>query len=721
MKSVTCPYCQTELVGDFRPGDVIECNSCKGHFQPPPDFLKDYAGSRIVCPYCKSSLVDDVWSGKFVQCPVCKGRFEKEEKRVIEIPRPSGIKTGVGLFTALTLFGAVFFVGMFAGGRANEHSVLMETAIRSCVGSLPAFVLSVLVAWKAFKGRNWARWVLNIGLPATIVLAFLRAVSQSAVVRYSFNVQASELETLFWIDFGVKTLLGIGALCCLNSRKSRTWLHLSQNNKHSRDFPWWPFVLFIVVLCPALLLLATGASRKTTLSQVWKHKSQSSVSLMIGGGGWSGKGHSDDYSSRARYLVETLAKIKASDGDTNEALYSTSKDFGIEGKSLSSWLDIVQSERFVTDAIQSDEGRLTFDAVEQSILIAAGQRGLLSSNLDDIDKGPVWLPDFGLVKDRKDLEEGRAWNAARREEQIDIVRKIDFLKRFSKGDDPNAGFYGATLDQLRAFVLGNAVRNRGDRKMQEGWDDFVKQVNDRFEREREVWGLGVDSKGKQNPVANIVSSFLDNPEAAKGLIMVQIPDKPYIIGRYEVTQALWKEIMGGDDPSTSKGANLPVENVSWEDCQIFLKKLNAFPEVKQSGLVFRLPTKQEWNYACQAGSSGDFCKLLDGTDVAETMLARVAWFDDNSLGLPHPVGMKEPNAFGLYDMIGNVEEWTQTPVAGSMEGTTKKPIYEGYSIRGGGYFSVLDWCKISHEVYLSANDRDEGLGFRLCADHKDSN
>ena len=106
--------------------------------------------------------------------------------------------------------------------------------------------------------------------------------------------------------------------------------------------------------------------------------------------------------------------------------------------------------------------------------------------------------------------------------------------------------------------------------------------------------------------------------------MVPIPGRDFRMGKYEVTQAQWEAVMG-ENPSEFKGANHPVENVSWDDCQAFLAKLNAHPFARASGLVFRLPTEEEWETACRAGSTNDFCRLADGTEITEATLGRVAW------------------------------------------------------------------------------------------------
>ncbi len=138
-----------------------------------------------------------------------------------------------------------------------------------------------------------------------------------------------------------------------------------------------------------------------------------------------------------------------------------------------------------------------------------------------------------------------------------------------------------------------------------------------------------------------------------GHIMMKIPGKEYYLGKTEVTQAQWEAVMGRN-LSKFKDGNNPVERVSWNDCQEFLKRLNAVPEVNKTGLVFRLPTEEEWEYACLAGATGAYSKLADGTEITEAALGRIAWHVDNSAKKTHPVGQKEPNAFGLYDMCGNV-------------------------------------------------------------------
>ena len=136
--------------------------------------------------------------------------------------------------------------------------------------------------------------------------------------------------------------------------------------------------------------------------------------------------------------------------------------------------------------------------------------------------------------------------------------------------------------------------------------------------------------------------------------VVKIPGKPYAFGVFEVTQAQYRAVTG-ENPSKFKGSNLPVTNVSWYDAREFCRKLTE--RERAAGRIsknqeYRLPTAAEWQHACRAGTTTKFY-----TGDSEEDLARAAWYKGNSGGRPHPVGLKEPNAFGLYDMHGNVGEW----------------------------------------------------------------
>ena len=195
-----------------------------------------------------------------------------------------------------------------------------------------------------------------------------------------------------------------------------------------------------------------------------------------------------------------------------------------------------------------------------------------------------------------------------------------------------------------------------------------------------------------------------DPAVVEGILasMVPIPGKNYRMGKFLVTQAQY-EAVTGENPSYFKGADNPVEKISWYDCQAFLETLNAQPAVQASGLVFRLPEEDEWENACRAGATGDYCKLADGTEITAKTLNKVAWFAGYGY---HPVGQKKPNAFGLYDMHGNVFEWTATADGGNRV------------CRGGGWDTTAEGCESSYRVRYLPSLRFNSLGFRLCADRR---
>ena len=178
-------------------------------------------------------------------------------------------------------------------------------------------------------------------------------------------------------------------------------------------------------------------------------------------------------------------------------------------------------------------------------------------------------------------------------------------------------------------------------------------------------------------------------------------------GKTEVTQAQWESVMGAN-PSHFKGRDLPVESVSWNDCRLFVERLNRLPCSRANGLTFRLPTDAEWRVACLAGGEMDvdFYRLADGTEITAENLDRVAWAGENwNMGSTHPVGQKEPNAWGLHDMFGNVWEWTQTAKEGK------------YASRGSGVFNPAEnyggWRTLNLEWPEHAC---QNHGFRLAAD-----
>ena len=186
--------------------------------------------------------------------------------------------------------------------------------------------------------------------------------------------------------------------------------------------------------------------------------------------------------------------------------------------------------------------------------------------------------------------------------------------------------------------------------------------------------------------------------------------RPFLLGKYPVTQAQWLAVMG-DNPSRVQGADLPVDRVSWFDAQEFIRRLNA----REGRGRYRLPTEAEWEYACRAGTTGVFCC---GDEVSA--LGDHAWYDANSGGQPHPVGEKKPNAWGLHDMHGNVEEWVRDGAAKYRVNAVTDPKGPGKSetrvFRGGNWECGFQFCRSSKRSAMSPEFALDGVGFRLARD-----
>lgn len=186
--------------------------------------------------------------------------------------------------------------------------------------------------------------------------------------------------------------------------------------------------------------------------------------------------------------------------------------------------------------------------------------------------------------------------------------------------------------------------------------------------------------------------------------------RTFLLGKYPVTQAQWLAVMG-NNPSRVQGANLPVDRVSWQDVQEFIRRLNA----QEGHRRYRLPTEAEWEYACRAGATGAFCCGDDASALGE-----YAWYDANSGGKPHPVGEKKPNAWGLHDMHGNVEEWVQDGAAKYRVNAVKDPKGPGKSdtriFRGGSHDCGFPFCRASKRSAMNPEFAIDGVGFRLAMD-----
>ncbi|MDE6402492.1 MAG: formylglycine-generating enzyme family protein, partial [Muribaculaceae bacterium] len=173
----------------------------------------------------------------------------------------------------------------------------------------------------------------------------------------------------------------------------------------------------------------------------------------------------------------------------------------------------------------------------------------------------------------------------------------------------------------------------------------------------------------------------------------------FYIGKTEVTQRLWSAVMG-NNPSKFRGENLPVEMVSWYDCQKFVDRLSRL-----TGRVFRLPTEAEWEYAARGGNKSRGYTYSGSDDVN-----RVAWYNENCSNTTHPVGQKLDNELGIFDMSGNVWEWCSDNYSSSYS----QPRNSSHRIlRGGSWDRSAYTCRVDIRNGYLPGRRSDHYGLRL--------
>jgi uncharacterized protein (TIGR02996 family) len=229
-------------------------------------------------------------------------------------------------------------------------------------------------------------------------------------------------------------------------------------------------------------------------------------------------------------------------------------------------------------------------------------------------------------------------------------------------------------------------------------------------QERVLLGEGLEMKFSFIPPGEFLMGSNDSDPAAPGSPVHKVKlTSGFYLGIQQVTQAQWKAVMG-TNPSYSEGVEHPVTNVSWDGCQEFCQQMTK--RLKRKG-VCRLPTEAEWEYACRAGTTTQFY-----TGDADTVLKMAAWFSDNSTRKHHPVGELAANAWGIYDMHGNVWEWCgdwfehysaeeQIDPTGPVEGVARVN-------RGGSAYSDAINCRSQSRQWYTPAYQERFLGFRVC-------
>jgi len=188
--------------------------------------------------------------------------------------------------------------------------------------------------------------------------------------------------------------------------------------------------------------------------------------------------------------------------------------------------------------------------------------------------------------------------------------------------------------------------------------------------------------------------------------------RPFLIGATDVTQAQWTAVMG-DNPSHFKDDTRPVERVSWDEAKKFGQKLTERELAAGHlplGYIFTLPTSAQWEYACRAGTTGDYAG-----DIAE-----MGWYDLNADSTTHPVAQKKPNPWGLYDMHGNVWQWCADHDGDYPAGAVADPSGPAQGprriLRGGSWCCTPRDCRAGYRNWVLPTFKNVNVGFRVCLD-----
>ena len=376
-------------------------------------------------------------------------------------------------------------------------------------------------------------------------------------------------------------------------------------------------------------------------------------------------------------------------------------------------LDAAEIEKYLTkvEALLKEEDS-PFETVRTQIIgnfeaISTLETTLLFANIDDVTN-KMQQATIAFTAENEKLKKQ---TERLEKDNVDLSDRINSLsKRIEVVNDENKALK-SQLNQLNNLKGKNVEYENHINLLNKEIEELKEQIKGLENKEEPEKiakrGNSIGMKFTRIPAGEF---FMGSEESndEKPVHTVKI-NNAFYLGTYTVTQREWKAVMG-DNPSVFKGDDLPVETVSWDDVQKFIKKLNEMEGTEK----YRLPSEAEWEYACRAGTT---TRYSFGDD--ESKLGDYAWYDNNSDDKTHPVGQKKPNPYGLYDMHGNVWEWVQDEWHGSYDGAPADgSAWERGGgafrvIRGGGWFSFARYCRSAVRDHGDPHYRDSNLGFRL--------
>ena len=410
-----------------------------------------------------------------------------------------------------------------------------------------------------------------------------------------------------------------------------------------------------------------------------------------------------DYIDKSIVLVQTLIHYIQEAGFVGIELKDVSDLFAGRWTKI---LNVITNNQSYIEDIQRfrKQNKIHFDHARSAGLILFAGHWLGNSEWDDIDKlffttGPNGNS-YGLygVYDEDDFESML---------HVAIILDDD-LKEIETQKQVQAEYQEKVVTRPAGFFrseeLRMKTRNRQHLTIQE------KTLNNPLAVIRDEWISAIDGQPECDWVFCFIpaGSFMMGDEGNQHEVTLT---RDFYLSRHPVTQRQWEMVMG-KNPSNFRGADKPVEQVSWKDVQQYIKKLNEL--VGESR--YRLPTETQWEYACRAGNKGKYC-----FGDQETLLGEYAWYHGNSNNETHPVGLKKANAWGLYDMHGNVWEWVQDWRSDYPNGSVTDPqgtTSGSFRVnRGGSWYENAKHCRSTNRGSSGPGGRDFNLGFRLLRTH----
>jgi formylglycine-generating enzyme required for sulfatase activity len=850
MKSVICPYCQTELTGDFQPGDMIECESCKGLFQPLPEGVEairirfNWMAGLTICAevlflFFSFNLVNlitaglisgsflfisarvpkgDIWAWReanacgilgivrsgflgfiqwkaYVDILMWKKLFPQSEvlssdqfadalvialvlhvivvvgligaivnvnKRSVKEwflgasknrsrldqtintdsgmrdtgfsseLRPMMVVAGTKLLVAYIMIGSVLSLIMFFVASAERDLVLVDVAARICVGASLRRMVMLLIIWKMFKGRNWARLFINLSIPIIVALSGMVAIVQQVSQSLGMARLNPVMLQYNWVFFTMSAICGIGSLYCLNYRTIRNWFHAPTRRKGSfHDSPWWVLVMLVLILGPALVFL------KASVWPIPPTPQSSLVALRT----------FDVVGCLFLYVSSALAMFVMVFGETHtqdEAKIQEQKQ--ILSPTQSETIGIRQSEhgslKSLVDGFRDDDAptrkmaaaasttketlhcnnlqREAGNTPEESSMQLDKSRDRFAPSIGSFLVGAVFLGLIGIIA-------------------LGLFIAYRYQTSPRLGSVREVTLSGNITMRFRGCPAGSFMMGSPD------WEDgrYDDETRHKVTLTHGFW-IG-ETEVTQGQWKSLMNGETIYDLVRKGLR----DDTEYNLGGKKQTWRDWQGLEADSDPETICGDlewDTPVYYVSWNDACRFCARLTE--RERQAGRIpkgyeYRLPTEAEWEYACRAGTT---TSLPNGKDMEilgknnAPNLDSIAWYGGNSSvdffgkgwntskwtekqypggrAAARRVGQKAHNGFGLFDMIGNVQEWCLDKFSTYSTNTVVDPVVlppDGSHriTRGGAWNQHPRWSRSAMRAGNHPSYRYNNLGFRV--------